>query len=424
MARRTAPANRSAPTAPPPAKLRLQELGVHLRDRLAAVLAHAGGNTLRPVSLAKAFRLDDSLAARLLRSIRASDPLSVLREAPSPQGLRLFVDAAARTGLSTAARDGAHAAIEAFESLLAELPLGRASLDTAIDGWLPSGRAKAERGARQAVYKALSQTLGFTIDTSCFALAIQPSAAGDTCDSMTFLAMDGIRRLREGSPILLLGHSWNTSRPSANGAEPLPELAIETLDGHRSFADAKSLLLPEFGDAANLPLRMIERENHSRILLDSSAPPLNVPVTVAAAFLSRHAYRRYRTPDHTTETFFNATKVPIRTFVQDLFLHEDVYPHFIPEVVTRMDSADYTGGARDREILEVERLDLDVELIRLGWGLDRIAIKEWGEYQPALASAFDRAGWDPRRFRAFRCTIRYPFPFISLTTWFDLPPAP
>ncbi len=400
---------------------RIEELGSVLRAALAAILAEAAGPNPRPVTLSKSLRLDDSLSARLLRSVRAGDALSTLRELPAPQGLRLFLDAAAKKGVSASLRRPAEQVVKQLEELLAEMPLGRASLDTAIDGWLPSGRAKAERAGKQAVFKAFSQTMGFTVDTACFAVAIQPSRAGDCCDTMTMLAMDGIRRLREGAPILLFGHTRNTMHPEQTQRDGLPMPIVETLDGEREVADARKMMMAEVGDGAGLPVRLIERGGHTRVVLESSTPALNVPVTVAVASVMRNAYHRYQAEGRKTDSFTNSCKVPLRVLVQDFFIHEDVYPSFVPEVVARMDSLAGDPAVRDEELLEVDRLELDVELTRQGWGLDRIGIKEWGGYGPALRSAFKRAGWDPAKFRAYRCYVKYPMPFVSLTTWFDLP---
>lgn len=407
-------------------RTRIQEIAVSLRASLISVLGSFGGASARPVTLAKTLKIDDSLAARLLRSVRSSDPLSSLRELPAPQGVRLFLEAATRHGLPAGERAVAERAVEQLEELLGELPLGRASLNTAIDGWLPSGRARAERSGKQAVFKALSQTLGFTVDTGCFAIAIQPSSAGggDTCDSMTFIAMDGIRRLREGSPILLFGHTWPPPEQRLDGNQPLPAPFTETLHGEREFTDVRKMLLNDVGDSARLPLRMIERPRHTRVVIDRSGPPLNVPVTAGVAYITRNAYRRFQSAEQKTEYFGNACKVPMQVLVQDFFIHEDVFPSFVPHVVPRMDAETVDPSVRDEELLDIDRLELDMDVVRLGWGLDRIGVKEWGGYEPALSAAFTRAGWDPARFRAYRCYVRYPLPYVSMTTWFDLPARP
>jgi hypothetical protein len=373
-------------------------------------------------------RLDDSLSARILRSVRSSDPLSALRELPAPPGLRLFLEAARRNGASAEVCQAAGGEVARFEQLLSELPLGRSSLNTAIDGWLPSGRARAEAASKQAVFKALSQTLGYTVDTVCFATMIQPSAAGDMCDAVTFVAMDGIRRLREGAPILLYGHSprYNEPAPSSGKSAhpPLPAPVLESLDGEREVTDARKLLLTDVGDSATLPLRLIERPLHTRVVLDAGAPALNEPVTAAVGYMTRNLYRRYRVDDRPTDVFTNACKVPIRVFVQDFFIHEEAFPLFVPNITARMENIGPDISVRDEELLDVDRLELDVDLVRLGWGMERIGVKEWAGYEPAVASVFARVGWDASRFRVFRCYWRYPLPFVSLTTWFDLPEPP
>lgn len=413
-----------ASQATPTPRVRIQELGTTLRTALVAVLAEVGGASIRPVALARALKLDDSLAARLLRSVRASDPLSSLRELPAPQGLRLFLDAASRAGISPAARQAADSAVSELEKLINELPLGRTSLDTAIDGWLPSGRARAERAAKQAVYKALAQTLGYTVDTACFSLAIQPSASGECCDALSFMALDGIRRQREGSPILLFGVTHSEFVAQAEARKHLPQQIIETLSGEREATDAKKFLLMDVGDTGTLPIKYVDRGTHTRLVLDSSEPPLNIPITTAMANVARNAYMRYQSPTATTEAVHFAIKIPIRVFVQDLFLHEDVYPALIPTLVSRLDYFSNDPSVRDPELLEMDQIDVDADYVRLGWGLGRIGVKEWAGYEPAIRSTFQRAGWDPDRFRAFRCYVRHPFPFLSMTTWFDLPKAP
>lgn len=174
-------------------------------------------------------------------------------------------------------------------------------------------------------------------------------------------------------------------------------------------------------DGAALPPRIIERGTHTRVVIDAGAPPLHVPVTAAVAYIERNSYSRYQTPRQKTDVFTNACKVPTRVFVQDFFLHEDVCPGFVPTIVARMDNMQHDPSVRDEEMLEIDRLDLDIELKRIGRGLDRVGVREWAGYEPALRSTFERAGWEPSRFRAFRCTIKYPYPFVSMATWFDLP---
>jgi len=45
-------------------------------------------------------------------------------------------------------------------------------------------------------------------------------------------------------------------------------------------------------------------------------------------------------------------------------------------------------------------------------------------YRTMIREVFERAGLDPMRFRAYRCSVVYPVPFVSLTAWFRLPDPP
>lgn len=415
------------PPAPTP-RGRIQDLGATLRTALLDVLTHTGGHSIRPIALSRALGLDDSLAARVLRAVRAGDSLSALREMPAPQGLRLFVDAAERAGTPPPQVSSARAVITEFESLLASLPLGRTSLSTAIDGWLPSGKAQTERAHKHAVHKAMAHTLGFTVDVACFAMAVQPSSVRDRCDTLTFVAFHGVRRLREGAPILLFANSLARAAadPSAQ-SPPQPALrgpAIESVDGEPEITDARKLLLGDVGDTQSIPLRLIERPSHTRLVLDAAFPPLHQAVTAACGYVTRGAMQRHRSPDRTIESLINVCKVPATVLVIDTLLHEDIYPAFAPNIAAHMDGIYDDPPHRDDEVADSERLDLDADHQRLGSGLDRVGVNEWAGYEGGLRSALRRARWDADRFRLFRCVIRHPYPFVRLTTIIDLPERP
>ena len=52
-----------------------------------------------------------------------------------------------------------------------------------------------------------------------------------------------------------------------------------------------------------------------------------------------------------------------------------------------------------------------------------LRLRELPQYSDMLLSVFDRARWDPRRFRAFRFRVQYPVSMVAYNTWFKLTAA-
>ena len=73
---------------------------------------------------------------------------------------------------------------------------------------------------------------------------------------------------------------------------------------------------------------------------------------------------------------------------------------------------------------QLDRVDLSVPIENLGMGLGAIGTRDVPRYPSLMQRAFEGAGWDASRFRGYRCRLQYPVPLVSVTYWFDLPPAP
>lgn len=411
-------------TAKTALRLRIEQLGSRMRAEFSAILQELTNLSIRPADLGRLLQIDKTLAARLLRSVRADNPLATAREAPAPQGLRLFLDAAARAGAHPEKIAAGHAVVQDFVALLDSLPLGRSSFDTAVDGWLPDSGARAERAAKQSLFKATAQMLGYTIEFMSSTTIIQPSSSGNSCDSIKILLKEGMCRLRSGLPILFFT-SYNSPIDPAKAAKAeAASQIIESIDGEREITDARKLLLPDIGDGQSIPLRLFEHQNITRFILDGNVPPVNEPITAALCHLTRNAFLRYREGERQTDALFTLPRVPARVLMIDLLLRDDIYPDYVPNMVPRLHGMNVDPIGRMDELIELDRVETTVEVVRLGTGVDRVGVREFAMYQPMLRDVFRRAGWDPSRFRVYRCRIQYPMPFVSLTSWFNLPERP
>ena len=137
-----------APSAAESLDDRMRSVAEAVRRELLALVDEVAGKNVRPTSLSRILGIDKNLANRLVRAIRAEDALDMLVLAPSPHGLRIFVDAVDRAADAPARCEAARRSIEQVQLLNDEFTGGRAALVAAIGAGRPSGphlHVRAER---------------------------------------------------------------------------------------------------------------------------------------------------------------------------------------------------------------------------------------------------------------------------------------
>lgn len=398
---------------------RISEVSTALQQAVNPILDKLVGQSQRAATLARSLGIDKSLSARILRSMKASDPFVVIHQAPAPHGLRIFLDAAAKAGIGKELHSKAEASIARFESLIETFPDGRASLEAAISDHIPEVRSRNERAAKQAVYKSMSYLLGYQSEASFQAAVLSPNEDGITVDSMHLSGQCRLRRLRGQAPMNLFGIRSYQTRPGA-------ENWIETIDGQRGVDEANKYLLL---DSCSTPLPDLTIRREGDLLhtsLSAASMPLNTPVTIVNGWVNRRASLRYRSESRAHEWHAALLRIPTRLHVQDYFIHKDVFPGVTPEIQPRMhglvvDRVRRTGNER-----QMDEIDLLTPVESLGMGIESPYLRNPGmpRYRELLKQVFERARLDPGEFRAYRCSIVYPIPFVSHTAWFELPPAP
>lgn len=398
---------------------RSRAIALGLRECLEPIVRQVVGRGGRPAALARTLGIDRTLAARVLRAIRAEDAVQVLQEIPAPNGLRIFLDAASRAEISAHLRSRADEQINQFERLIDEFPGGRSALDAAIAEWDPSMRLRTERAAKQAMHKSMSCLLGYQVDTMLVTMIIQPSADGRGCDALYVMGKYNIRRLRASAPITVFGRQ---DYPLDSTRTDLPR--VENLRGEIAPAEGNAYLLEEYCSAHPPRLGLFHSDGLYLYTLPQNQPAVNAPVTYVSAQLVRNGYLRYRTErrEHSRES--HVPRMPAKVLVADVFLRDDVYPGTSPVVMTTLHGLAQGPVRPDNPRFQLDRVDLSTPLETLGTGIGRVSTRDVPRYPELLRSAFEGAGWDAGRFRGYRCRVQYPVPLVALSLWFELPKAP
>lgn len=382
-----------------------------LRGSLVPLVQLAAGPSPRPSALARILAIDKTLAAKLLRSIRAPDTAEVLNEIPSPEGLRIVLSALPSSAVH-AERQRAADAIRAFELLIDEFPGGRSALDAAAGEFSPALRERTQHAAKQGMFRAMSSLLGYSADVSLSSVIIQPSADGRCLDVVHILGKYGVRRIRPSGPVTLLG------RQRTPGSEAPPGVArAESVLGKVSNRP-EAFLLPGLC-SANLPtLSAVEEGNLWLCVLPDGVPAVNTPISITSGHIVRNDAIRYAASsgDRARESF--APRMPTRVLVLDVFVRSDTFAHTTPDVTTTLMGLSQSTNNHDSATLSLDSVQLDSPLESLGVDLARADCDDIPGYSRTLAGVFDSLGWNPAQFVGHRCRVQYPVPMVLMSFWF------
>lgn len=394
---------------------RAAEVAEELRSTFTPIVVECAGAGRRPAVLARTLRIDRTLAARVLRSIRADDSVQSLHEIPAPGGLRIFLDAAAAAGVDGDQTARAAKSVRRFEQLINEFPGGRAALDAALGGFDEGVRQRGSRAAAQAIHRSMTSLLGYQAEVMLTTVLLQPSESGDCLDAVYLLGKLGVRRLRASSPITVFG--WR--------GEQMPHSRrVETLDGRMEPENGNAYLLTDYCTRPTPAVSLFQSDSLYLYTLAENVPPLNTPVNLVSTHVVRNNGRRYASDSATYHWETHTPRFPCKVLLADVLVRDDVFPGRTPVLTTRLHSI-ASGAARpDAPAFQLDNVDLAPPLTTLSPGLANAASRDVPSYRSMLEEVFGRLGWDSSRFRGYRCRIQYPVPLVSVTFWFDLPPAP
>ena len=362
------------------------------------------------MQLARAIRIDKSLASVLVRAVNAPTDRDLLHVVPSPTGLRILLQRTEGVA-SRAAIARLRAATERFRALLEATPGGRAALDAHIAetsrelGW------KRQNTSKQATFKSMSFLLGYYGDLMTSTLMVIPSEDPTQVDGLEITHRMGVRRMRSSATIPLFSFTaW------ADKGSDVVRSRLDPITPSSSWPHPSNILLPDFCTRP-MPAVDVVHEGPSMAVVLPGTRSSEGSKDFAWAFRLRNGGPRNPGADvHALHGYF--LHMPTRRVVRDLFIAESIYPGATPFATWAL------PGTRQHENPPGEeapryyaRVDLEAEFESLTDPKRMFSIRGVPGNEQMIRSILERSGHAKTRFRGWRCTLDYPVPLLDMMIW-------
>jgi hypothetical protein len=392
----------------------IEVIGAELRQAIGPVLEAVSGVSPRPTRLSRAIGLDKSLASRLVRAVQSSSDLDLMHLVPSPGGLRIFANLAARYA-DPASIGNLLRTTERFESLLDTVPGGRASIDAQISESSNVALLKREHIAKQASFKAMSFLLGHFCDVVSTTLFLVPSANGRRVDGIEIQRRIGLRRMRPSTPLVLLAIRGEAADAISENA-----ISFETLDGDRGAANPAGFLLPSFSTQP-LPKLDVAQEGELTALVLAGDASIHAPSQLTSTMIIRNGWPVE--PESRVQSLRGyVLHTPCRQIVRDVYIAESLYRDATPQVSFLLPGPRPAMRIpREDGTRHYSEVDLARSIERRPGGPQSYEIPGVVNHSAVVRHVLQRAGHGLTTFRGWRLAMTYPVSLVEMVWYLTHP---
>ncbi len=388
------------------------------RSALSDILATVGADLRIPHRFTRQFGIDKSLASKLARVVRESDPFSAALDMPGEEAMRIFSRAMRDAGAPEASLDSLRGSVESFQQMIRTHCGDRATLEMIASSATASRSSKQQlqlETLRKHMFRGASAVFGVQARRQLSAHFVAPSAKDpDKCDVALFNGLIDFRRIRSDV-------TWAVSsmRKLAPDGSPVPGDAYEPIDLDSSEL-GQAPLVREFCSSKDLTLRVTPGANSTvRFELPEGPVGATHALTIFTGWIHRNVGTRYRTADDVLGEHFTVLTTPTELTIQDLYVHRDLDYARAPQVCLygQLPGAGaYPNGPRDGGLLPMSETIQDLSGLPPHPGTP-----EWRYYQDVVERVIGRLGHKLEDFYGLRIQLRYP-PIPSMLLYrYELP---
>lgn len=377
---------------------RINEAGEALLNSFVRVIDQIPGGDAGPQRLSKELGIDKVLASRMLKAVRAPDPMSVVHRVPGPEPMRRVIKASSKLGVNPEDIKNAGDAIDRFETLIRTEVGDRSALDAILSAWVPEARREFEIRRKQAAFRAMSQLKGVQAEVYAECAIFWPSADGEHIDIVWIKSVYGLQRLRPGIRVKFTSHR-----------------AIEEGTGRQTFTLAgdpvdsvDSATLPKYCSDPTPSLQVQHAGEVMHYLLEPVGFGAQSAIDLVTCEVNRGEINRYIPNERKRKAWASSDiNIPSRRMQFDVLIHRDLYASALPELriydTCIQGQADINDPSRD-----IDQLDLLESIENLGSGLNRFGSSHVPKYRTMISEVCATLGFDPELLRGYRVGTDYP----------------
>ncbi len=367
-----------------------------LQSSVIDLLFGAGLDDARSTQVGRALGLDKTLAWKVTRFARETDPLGAARHLPGSAGFKIFLDAAETFGAPTDRIRTVSKAQDDFRRFVEDQAGDLRTYEAMLVGSRRDSKSDLEQ--RRSYYQSAAAIWGVRVSSQFLMLALCPTKRDDgMLDVVQASGFVRLERLKPDTPWIVRRLLTTTD----DGGERL-NFVREPLEP----AGATSLgTLPLLREFCSDPLPQIHQfEGTDGVIYDEVLPgPLGPggAVTVVSGELYRAALPSIRSDENQIGRYKLAVRTPAKYVLLDMLIHREL-EHFGPMSMsiagllegrptsTALSNAENSEPARQLgspPVLKTARLP---------------------EYEHVIARALTLAGRTPDEFCGYRAAIEYP----------------
>ncbi len=356
--------------------------------------------------------LPSTLSWQLHGAASAPDPIAAAMQIPGRHATKRMLMAAAGKRVPKAILSKAAEAFETFEQVVERHAGDRAAFGSMLSGIAVELSSSTDMEARREAFRATSHLYGVQRTAAINCYIIRPGASGDRYDHVSVITSVGLRVMRPFEKLCVGRHGHIPNHP---GALPSPTPFRPVADPGGDLAGVP--LLSEF---CSKPIPRFTCEPTGTLYVEIYLSGQAVGKTGELSF-SFGEYLPGLIPKDEELKLGMTNIFPSEVQVHDVLL--------APEIAKRVRAprtAVYGGPYHDLRLRarDVDRLHTPAHSAFAGLGVESLHTASAPRYVEMLRFVFEKLGWDPDAFSAYRCRIEFPVLHSLLDVVFDGADAP